>query len=137
MNEIKLEKPEDAESVAKKILEATEGKNVFVLEGQMGAGKTTLIKGFCKALGVEGQTSSPTFAVVNEYRTRSNEKIYHFDCYRLKSPLEALDIGCEEYFYSGNFCFIEWPEMLGELVPENAVKLKIEIKDNYRLISIA
>jgi tRNA threonylcarbamoyladenosine biosynthesis protein TsaE len=136
MKEILLKSPDDAEKVAREILALTEGKKVYTLNGQMGAGKTTLIKGFCKALGVMDKTSSPTFSVINEYNTSTAEKIYHFDCYRLKSPMEALDLGCEEYFYSGNYCFIEWPELLGDLVPIDAVKLQLDIKGHERSIRI-
>jgi tRNA threonylcarbamoyladenosine biosynthesis protein TsaE len=125
--ELILTSPEDATTVASEILRHTEGRKVFSFNGQMGAGKTTLIKGFCKALGVADKTSSPTFSVINEYLTKKGEKLYHFDCYRLKSPLEALDLGCEEYFYSGNYCFIEWPELIGDLIPSDAVQINIDI----------
>ncbi len=131
-----LHTPEEGEKVASKILEMFPGKKVFTFTGQMGAGKTTLIKSFCKVLGVTDKTSSPTFSVINEYHTEAGNKIYHFDCYRLKSAIEALDLGCEEYFYSGNYCFIEWPELLGELIPPDAVNVTIELKDQNRELTI-
>lgn len=133
---IELKTPEEADKVASEILNLYQGRKVYTLNGQMGAGKTTLIKGFCRALGVSDKTSSPTFSVINEYHTDHGGKVYHFDCYRLKSPMEALDLGCEEYFYSGNYCFIEWPELLGELVPADAVRLSIELNDQVRVIRI-
>jgi tRNA threonylcarbamoyladenosine biosynthesis protein TsaE len=134
--ELILRTPEEATTVASEVLKLADGKKVFSFNGQMGAGKTTLIKGMCNVLGVSGQTSSPTFSVINEYVTNKGEKLYHFDCYRLKSPLEALDLGCEEYFYSGNYCFIEWPELIGDLVPSDAVQVDIQINGQERVIRI-
>lgn len=136
MNSVVLTHPTEVASVAKQILDMTAGRKVFALTGQMGAGKTTLIKGFCEVLGVTDQPSSPTFSVINEYHTSGKGKVYHFDCYRLKSPLEALDLGCEEYFYSGNYCFIEWPDLIGELVPADAVKVNLDVRNGTRIISI-
>ena len=92
----------------------------------MGAGKTTFIKALCAELGVTDEVSSPTFSLVNEYHTSSGEKIYHFDFYRIENEEEVYDIGYEEYLYSGHRCFIEWPEMIGGLVPEDAVTIRIE-----------
>lgn len=96
-----------------------EGRNqpVWLFEGDMGAGKTTLIKALCKSLGVVSTVQSPTFSIVNEYTTHEGHSIYHFDCYRLRNEVEALDIGIEEYFDSGNYCFIEWPERIMSLWP--------------------
>ena len=91
--------------------------NTILFNGEMGAGKTTLIKAIAKALGVQGATSSPTFSLVNEYQTSNNKLLYHFDVYRLKNENEALDMGIEEYLYSGNWCFIEWPEKVPHLLP--------------------
>ena len=85
----------------------------------MGAGKTTFIKAICKNLGVEDMTSSPTFSLVNEYETRQGQRVYHFDLYRINSEIEALDMGIDDYLYSGNWCFIEWPEKIPNLLPEN------------------
>ena len=102
----------------------------------MGAGKTTFIKAICTELGVKGRMSSPTFSLINEYLTSSGQKIYHFDFYRIKSEKEAFDLGYEEYFYSGNYCFIEWPDKIENLLPENCAKVKIEVVGNERKILI-
>ncbi len=99
---------------------------VFAFTGHLGAGKTTLIKQFCKALGVNSMVSSPTFSLVNEY-AGSNETIYHFDFYRLNNPDEAYGIGFEEYLYSNNVCLIEWPEMIDGLLPSTFVLIKITV----------
>ena len=101
----------------------------------MGAGKTTLIKSLCVELGCNDVITSPTFSIVNEYA--GPNKIYHFDFYRLKNQNEALDIGCEEYFYSGSYCFIEWPEKIPDLLPDNYVRVTIEQQaDNLRKITV-
>ena len=101
----------------------------------MGAGKTTLIKSLCKALGSDDNITSPTFSIVNEYS--GPHKIYHFDFYRLKNQTEALDIGCEEYFYSGNYCFIEWPSQIHDLLPLHYLRVNIAVlKDDTREITL-
>lgn len=106
---------------------ATMGDNtVFALYGKMGAGKTTFIKAVCECLGVEDVINSPTFAIVNEYRADGGRLIYHFDFYRIKKLEEVYDMGYEDYFYSGALCFIEWPELVKELLPENTVRVTIE-----------
>lgn len=103
----------------------------------MGAGKTTLIKEICKQLGVEDNISSPTFSLVNEYETKNGELAYHFDFYRITDEEEALDIGIEDYFYSGNWCFIEWPENVENLLPLDAVEIHITIlEDGKRNIQL-
>lgn len=110
---------------------------VFAFYGKMGAGKTTFIKAVCEALGVEDVINSPTFAIVNEYMDGNGEPIYHFDFYRIKKEEEVLDIGYEDYVYSGNVCFMEWPELIEQLLPEDAIKVTIEEKDNgERVVSI-
>lgn len=108
--------------------------SVVAMEGEMGAGKTTLVRFICAALGVADEVSSPTFSLVNEYLTSAGETLYHFDLYRLDSPEEALDFGIEEYLESGHLCLIEWPENLGNYLPEGASKIKIEDKEGVREI---
>ena len=110
----------------KQILEQNPSK-VLLFNGEMGAGKTTLIKKLCENLGVNEPTSSPTFSLVNEYYTTNNQYIYHFDCYRLKTEIEALDMGIDEYLYSGYWCFIEWAEKISNLIPEQHSVITIEI----------
>lgn len=107
---------------------------VFAFYGEMGAGKTTFIKAICEELGVEDVITSPTFAIVNEY-TSSDGPIYHFDFYRIKKLEEVYDMGFEDYFYSGALCFIEWPELIEDVLPEDAVKVQIkEEEDGTRVI---
>ena len=109
---------EEIDKVAKLILNQNPNK-VLLFNGNMGVGKTTLIKSLSQNLGVKGNTSSPTFSLVNEYQTNENQVVYHFDCYRLKNEFEALDMGIEDYLYSGNWCFIEWAEKIPNLLPDN------------------
>jgi tRNA threonylcarbamoyladenosine biosynthesis protein TsaE len=113
-------------------------RKVFAFYGKMGAGKTTFIKAICEALGVEDVVTSPTFAIVNEYGTKQESgKVFHFDFYRIKNLREACDIGCDEYFYSGCPCFIEWPELIEELLPEETVRVCIEVhEDGSRTVSM-
>lgn len=110
--------------MAADILAFAGNEKIFLFYGDMGAGKTTLIKQLCHQLGVVGPVSSPTFAIINEYQAPSSA-IYHFDFYRLKTQTEALDMGYEEYFYSGAYCFIEWPEKIPDLLPEHYLKISI------------
>lgn len=110
---------------------------VFAFHGEMGAGKTTLIKAICEKLGVEDVINSPTFAIVNEYRSQSGELIYHFDFYRIKDEQEAFDFGYEDYFFSGALCFIEWPERIESLLPNDTVNVYIkEAEDGKRIVDI-
>jgi tRNA threonylcarbamoyladenosine biosynthesis protein TsaE len=113
-------------AVAQQILDQNPNK-VILFNGDMGVGKTTLIKQLCKTLGVEEATSSPTFSLVNEYQTAKNQIIYHFDFYRLNKESEALDMGVEDYLYSGNWCFIEWSEKIENLIPELHSIITIEL----------
>jgi len=115
--------------VAKQLLAFANGDKFFIFEGEMAAGKTTFIKAFCEALGIKDVVSSPTFSIVNEYESETGP-IYHFDFYRLKSQQEAYDIGYEEYFYSGNYCLVEWPTKVEDLLPEKYIKVEIEITGN-------
>ena len=105
------------EEVAQQII-ANNPKKVILFHGEMGVGKTTLIKQLCKTLGVTGATSSPTFSLVNEYEANDSQLVYHFDFYRLNKEEEALDMGVDDYLYSGNWCFIEWAEKIPNLIPE-------------------
>ncbi|MEO8885598.1 MAG: tRNA (adenosine(37)-N6)-threonylcarbamoyltransferase complex ATPase subunit type 1 TsaE [Mucilaginibacter sp.] len=115
--------------IAQQIIDYADTSRIFLFYGDMGAGKTTLIKSLCDVLGSNDNITSPTFAIVNEYEGRDS-KIYHFDFYRLKNQNEALDIGCDEYFYSGNYCFIEWPEKIPGILPDNYVKVAIKVMEN-------
>ena len=116
------------------ILEKCGTKRVFAFDGKMGAGKTTFIKHLCEAMGTEDVVNSPTFAIVNVYEVEAKngntEEVYHFDCYRIKDIREAMDFGAEEYLYSGNYCFLEWAEMIEPLLPENTIWVKIEVMEN-------
>ena len=113
------------ETVATNLLPHLTSK-VILVNGEMGAGKTTMIKALCKALNSPDDVSSPTFSLINEYRTASNEPLYHFDCYRIESEEEAYDFGAEEYLHSGHLCFIEWSENIASLLPEESNALMIE-----------
>lgn len=127
---------DELENVALKIIAQNPNK-VLLFNGEMGVGKTTLIKKICSILGVEGATSSPTFSLVNEYQTYNNQIVYHFDCYRLKNETEALDMGIDEYLYSGNWCLIEWSEKIKNLIPEvhSVVNIKLQ-SDGKRILEL-
>lgn len=114
------------QNVAEQIL-AQNPKKIILFNGEMGVGKTTLIKQLCKSLGVEDATSSPTFSLVNEYFAANNQIVYHFDFYRLNRETEALDMGVDDYLYSGNWCFIEWSEKIASLIPEEHSIVSIEL----------
>jgi tRNA threonylcarbamoyladenosine biosynthesis protein TsaE len=116
-------------AIASEIIAFATNSRIFLFYGDMGAGKTTLIKSICECLGTTEPVTSPTFSIVNEYIGASN-KIYHFDFYRLKNQTEALDLGYEEYFYSGAYCFIEWPEKIDGLLPEHYISVRIEVTGN-------
>ena len=118
------------DQIANLILENFSQYRVFAFFGKMGVGKTTLIKHICKKLDVEDNVTSPSFSIINEYKTLSGESVFHFDFYRIKNLVEALDIGYEDYFYSDSYCFIEWPEKIKELLPENFVYVHIEENEN-------
>ncbi|MBR4562869.1 MAG: tRNA (adenosine(37)-N6)-threonylcarbamoyltransferase complex ATPase subunit type 1 TsaE [Paludibacteraceae bacterium] len=105
-------------------------RRVYALNGKMGAGKTTFTKQLCEELGTMDIVNSPTFAIVNVYEDGQGEEIYHFDCYRLKNLAEAMDLGAEEYLYSGRYCFIEWPDVLEPILPEDTVEITFTVTDN-------
>ena len=123
-------KEEDIRQAAKQFVENMGENTIFAFYGKMGAGKTTFIKAVCEELGVDDTVTSPTFAIVNEYEAANGRPIYHFDFYRIKKLSEAYDMGCEEYFYSGHPCFIEWPELIEEALPEETVNVTIEALPN-------
>lgn len=134
----KLLSAADANGVSQEVMKAFPHVRVFALHGELGAGKTTLIKGFCAALGVSDQASSPSFAIVNEYRAANGEPVYHFDLYRLKDAQELEGIGFTEYVDSGHYCFIEWPELAGELLPPGTLHVSLEEAANgARTITVA
>jgi len=122
------------DTVAAEFISKIGDNKIISFNAEMGAGKTTFIKAICKILGATDIATSPTFSIVNEYNTSENNIIYHFDFYRLEQPEEALDFGLYEYLDSGNFCFIEWPEMIGNLLPENVLKVSIIVNDNQERI---
>ena len=119
------------------LISLREEADVIAFYGSMGAGKTTLIKNLCHRMGVTDEVNSPTFAIVNEYVTEDGESVYHFDFYRIKKLEEAYDIGYDNYFYSGNLCLIEWPEMIEPLLPEKYIRVEIQHgeTDDERLIT--
>lgn len=123
-------------SAAKLLLQAYPDKKIFAFYGNMGTGKTTFIKSLCAVLGVNGQVSSPTFSIVNEYLSKNDEKIYHFDFYRINSETEAYDMGYEDYFFSNAYCFIEWPEKIEELLPASHIKISITVKNQIRTLTV-
>ncbi|MBO5863536.1 MAG: tRNA (adenosine(37)-N6)-threonylcarbamoyltransferase complex ATPase subunit type 1 TsaE [Paludibacteraceae bacterium] len=127
---MKIDSLDKIKDTAKEFVSIMGEHKVFVFYGSMGAGKTTFITALCKELGVTDVISSPTFAIVNEYETVSGNSIYHFDFYRINKVEEAFDFGYEDYFYSGNLCFIEWPEKVADLIPDNAVKVFITEKED-------
>ena len=127
--EIKIKSIETIRESAREFIENIGESKVFAFYGKMGAGKTTFVKAICEELGVEDVITSPTFAIVNEYEAKG-QPIFHFDFYRIKKLDEVYDMGYEDYFYSGALCFIEWPELIEELLPEDAVKVTIGVNDN-------
>lgn len=128
--EINIQSLEQIHEAAKQFVQNMGDNTVFAFYGKMGAGKTTFIKAICEELGVKDVITSPTFAIVNEYRSEETaELIYHFDFYRIKKLDEVYDMGYEDYFYSGAVCFIEWPELIEDLLPGNAVNVTIEEVD--------
>lgn len=135
MEEIRLKNLSELSSAASQLLDVMKSGNVVVFYGEMGAGKTTLIKELCRQLDVTNVVSSPTFSLVNEYNGKNGLKIFHFDFYRINKLEEAFDFGYEEYFYSDALCLVEWPEKVESLLPANAIRIRIEVQtDRTRLI---
>ncbi len=135
--EIKIQSLEEISSTARQFVESIGERRIFAFYGSMGAGKTTFIKAICEELGVEDVITSPTFAIVNEYTTGTGKPLYHFDFYRIKKLDEFYDMGGEDYFGSGNLCFIEWPELIEDVLPEEAVIVNIkEVDDGSRLVTV-
>lgn len=133
--EIIIESLDNIREAARKFVDQMDGRKVFAFYGKMGAGKTTFIKAICEVLGVEDVITSPTFSLVNDYTDGEGQSIYHFDFYRIKKLEEVYDMGYEDYFYSGNLCLIEWPELIEELLPDDAVRVTItQLADGSRRV---
>ena len=133
---IKIQDIDHIREAAREFIEHIGDHRVFAFYGKMGAGKTTFVKAICEELGVDDVITSPTFAIINEYETPSNSPIYHFDFYRIKKLEEVYDMGYEDYFYSGSLCFIEWPELIEEILPDDAVRVSIaEQEDGSRTVT--
>ena len=133
--EIKIQDIEHIREAAREFISQIGDRRVFAFYGKMGAGKTTFVKAICEELGVEDVITSPTFAIINEYTQPNGEPLYHFDFYRIKKLEEVYDMGYEDYFYSGALCFIEWPELIEEVLPDDAVRVHIEVQlDDSRLV---
>ena len=135
MKTITIQSLETIREAAREFVSQIDERRVFAFYGKMGAGKTTFVKAICEELGVDDVITSPTFAIVNEYGLPDGDRIFHFDFYRIKKIEEVYDMGYEEYFYSGALCFIEWPELIEPLLPDDAVRVNIEEQpDGTRLV---
>ena len=126
----KINSLDELKVAAKELITAFSDDRVFAFYGKMGAGKTTFIQSICRALGSDDNVTSPTFALINEYNTAELDSIFHFDFYRIKDIEEAFDLGYEDYIYSGDYCLIEWPEMIESLLPENLVEVRIQVQED-------
>ena len=136
--EVIIKHKKDIPSAVRKVLKEYSGSRIFVFNGPMGAGKTTIIKEICKLLGATDITSSPTFTIVNEYRRKAADPLFHIDLYRIKKTEEAYDIGIEEYLSCGFYCFIEWPDLIEEILPEGTVHISITVGANdERILQIS
>lgn len=137
MLEIKIKSLDGIADAARQFVDAMGENKVFAMFGPMGVGKTTFVKAVCEILGVEDTITSPTFAIVNEYRTNTGDQIFHFDFYRIRKVEEVYDMGYEDYVFSGAVCFLEWPELIEELLPEDAVRVTLsEEEDGTRTITL-
>lgn len=116
---------QEIEAAAKMIVSEAHDEKIWIFQGEMGAGKTTLIKALANVFGIQDQVSSPTFGIVNHYENEASQSFYHFDFYRIEDPMEALDIGIEEYFYSGNYCWLEWAEQIAQFLPDQFFLIRI------------
>ncbi len=136
--EFRVKSIEELDRVAEELINSFPAYRIFTLSGPMGSGKTTLIQALCRQLNVMDIVNSPTFSIVNEYLTNSGKSVYHFDLYRLRKAEELMDIGYEDYFYSGDYCFIEWPELAADLIPDENVHLEIKVEETFleRLITV-
>ena len=127
---LEIESLKTIHQTAQKFIDQIGDRTIFAFNGKMGAGKTTFIKSICETMGVKETVNSPTFSIVNEYEAADGRIIYHFDCYRINKIQEALDLGAEEYLYSGNLCFIEWSENIAPILPDSLVNVDIEEGEN-------
>lgn len=127
---IRINSLDNIHEAAKQFIKNMGNGNIFAFYGKMGAGKTTFIKAICEELGVEDVITSPTFAIVNEYTAKGGEPIYHFDFYRIKKIEEVYDLGYEDYFDSGHLCFLEWPELIEDLLPEDTTRVTINVEED-------
>ena len=131
---IVIQHKKDIPAAASKLLKYSAGSRIFAFYGSMGAGKTTIIKAICKLLGATDLISSPTFTIINEYRRKSESALYHIDLYRIKKAMEVYDIGIEEYLSGTSYCFIEWPELVEDMLPEGSIRVDITVGDNEQRI---
>lgn len=130
MKNIPIISLKDLDQAAESFLDAMGEAKVIAFSGEMGAGKTTFIQALCRKLGVSAEVNSPTFSLVNQYFTSEGRSVFHFDLYRIEDPAELFDMGYEEYFFSGDICFIEWPEKANHLIPKEALRVKILVGEN-------
>jgi tRNA threonylcarbamoyladenosine biosynthesis protein TsaE len=134
MMKIIIKHKKDIPEAVRKLLKYSPGSRIFAFYGSMGAGKTTIIKAICKSLGATGLISSPTFTIINEYRRKSDSALYHIDLYRIKKAVELYDIGIEEYLSGNSYCFIEWPGMVEDMMPDGSIRVDITVGDNEQRI---
>ena len=128
MKRLTIDSEDQLHEVAEALLDSLDGRTVVALRGEMGAGKTTLVRAVAEQLGASDQVTSPTFALVNQYEGAEGERIFHFDFYRIEDEREAFDLGYEEYFYSGDLCFVEWPEKIEGLMPDAVMEVRITVE---------